>query len=89
MAEVHSVAFMSPSQLCSLLRNLCFPVSALLFCAICVAQSALLSFAQFMSPSQRSYLLRNLCSPFNAVLCCAIYVAQSALLYFAQFVFPI
>jgi hypothetical protein len=53
---------------------ICVPsVSAFIFCAICVAQSALLSFAQFVFPSQRCYFY-------------AICIAQSGLSSFAQFV---
>ena len=93
--------FVSPSQRCYLLRNLCPPVSAVVFCAICVVQLALFSFAQFVSPSQRCCLLHNLCPPVSAVIFCTICippasavvfcvicVAQSALLSFAQFVSP-
>jgi hypothetical protein len=70
------------------LRSLCLPVSAVIFCAICVPQPVPLSFAQFVSTSQCRYLLRNLCRPFSAVIFCAVCVPQSAPLSFAQFVSP-
>jgi hypothetical protein len=82
VTEVRSLAFMSSSLRCSLFCSSCRPVSAVLCCAICVAQSALFSFAQFMSSSQRCSLLCSMGRPVRAVLFSAICVAQSVLFAF-------
>ena len=90
-SDVRSVEFVLPSQRCSLLRSMGRPVSAVRFCAVWVAQSALFSLGKIVAPSQRCWLARNLCRlvrryslsyniycPVSAVRFCAICVTQSA-----------
>jgi len=58
------------------LWHLCRPVSAVIFCAICVPPVGAVIFCAICVP------------PASAIFFCAIFVAQSAFLSFAQIVFP-